>query len=39
MPAKAGTHDTSKSDGVVKADGAVDPCLRRGDGVRVMSVG
>jgi hypothetical protein len=33
MPAKAGTHDTSKSDGVVKADRAVDPCLRRGDGV------
>jgi hypothetical protein len=34
MPAKAGTHDTSKRDDVVKADGAVDPCLRRGDSER-----
>jgi hypothetical protein len=37
MPAKAGIHDTSKRDDRRQADRAVDPCLRRGDGVRMVA--
>jgi hypothetical protein len=39
MPAKAGTHDTPKLGAEAHAERAVDPCLRRGDGLWVVRGG